>query len=113
MIKKDLVSLLEKSDLPISVPEILTQLHANKTTIYRQLDSFIKDGLVSEVEFGDGKKRYELANKKHHHHVVCKSCGTVADIEIDERLLLNSLDQTDFKIENHNLEFFGFCGGCK
>ncbi len=113
MIKKDLVSLLEKMKLPVSVPEILNEVQANKTTIYRELDNFIKEGLVSEVEFGDGKKRYELANKKHHHHVVCKNCGRVADIEIDEKELLSSLNQTDFKIENHSLEFFGLCGSCK
>ncbi len=113
MIKKQLVSLLEKSEIPVSVPEILKKIKANKTTIYRELDQFLLEGKISEVDFGDGKKRYEL-EKSHHHHLVCKSCGKIENIEIDEnKFLKNVNNKSNFLIEKHSIEFFGKCINCQ
>ena len=113
IIKKRLISLLEKSNYPISVPDILLKIPANKTTIYRELEEFQKRGLITEVEFGDGKKRYELA-RDHHHHLVCKNCGKVEDIEINEdKLLENISNESNFLIEKHSMEFFGKCFNCQ
>ena len=113
MVKKQLISLLEKSNLPIAVGDILKKIPANKTTIYRELEQFVKQGIVSEVEFGDGKKRYELS-REHHHHLVCRDCGNIEDIEIDENKLFKNINsQSNFLIENHNIEFFGKCRKCQ
>ena len=113
MIKKQLTTLLEKSEYPISVPEILSKVKANKTTIYRELDEFLTKGVIGEVEFGDGKKRYELKSHGHHHHLVCKNCGKIEDVEIDEKRLLKGINNSNFLIENHSIEFFGKCANCK
>lgn len=112
MIKKSLMLLLEKSNLPLSVQDILKTIRANKTTIYRELENFIKEGLVKEIEFGDGKKRYESTKMKHHHHVICKNCGKIKNININEKLILADLNEKDFKIESHSIEFFGLCSSC-
>lgn len=111
--KKDLLNLLERSQAPISVPEILKIIPANKTTIYRELESFLNDGKVAEVTFGDGKKRFELV-KDHHHHLICEGCGKVEDIEIDENYLLHDINKkSKFKVIKHSIEFFGLCPKCK
>ena len=113
MIKNKVLNFLENSEVPVSVPEILKKIKANKTTIYRELDKFVSDGLINEVEFGDGKKRYEI-EKSHHHHLVCKSCGKIENIEIDEEKLLKKIKaQSTFLIEKHSIEFFGKCSTCK
>ncbi len=113
MIKKLILNLLEKSTNPISVPEILNKISANKTTIYRELDQFISSGLITEVHFGDGKKRYELA-RDHHHHLVCKNCNKIEDIEINEEKLLTKIEnQSNFLIKTHTIEFFGLCNSCQ
>jgi Fur family transcriptional regulator, ferric uptake regulator len=113
VIKQKILNLLENSDLPVSVPDILVKVKANKTTVYRELDQFLSDGLVKEVEFGDGKKRYEI-EKSHHHHLVCKNCGKIEDIEINEKSLLTKIKtKSNFKIENHSIEFFGLCNLCQ
>jgi Fe2+ or Zn2+ uptake regulation protein len=112
MIKNKIVKLLERNKKPTTVVEILQKIPANKTTIYRELASFVKDGLINEIEFGDGKKRYEIVTD-HHHHLICKYCGNVEDIEINEKILFNSLEETNFKVENHSIEFFGKCINCK
>jgi Fur family transcriptional regulator, ferric uptake regulator len=113
VIKNKLLNLLEKSHDPISVPDILSKISANKTTIYRELQEFLSDGLISEVDFGDGKKRYELT-RDHHHHLVCKDCGKVEDIKIDEKKILENINnQSNFLIEKHSMEFFGKCLKCQ
>ena len=113
MIKNQILNLLKKSTTPISVPEIISKISANKTTIYRELDQFLSDGLINEIEFGDGKKRYEIT-RDHHHHLVCKNCNKIEDIEIDEKILLTKIKkQSNFFIENHSMEFFGKCINCQ
>ncbi|HWA52385.1 MAG TPA: transcriptional repressor [Patescibacteria group bacterium] len=112
MIKTKLQKLLAKSKSPISVPEILEEIDANKTTIYRELTSFIKDGLITEIEFGDGKKRYEWKDHGHHHHLICKTCGKIEDVKVDEKKLIKSITNKNFLIESHSLEFFGKCKNC-
>lgn len=105
---------LEKSKLPIDAATLISKLKVNKTTVYRQLDKLLSEDKVIEVELGDGKKRYETKSHGHHHHVVCKKCGLIEDLEFDESLFFSKLyNKTNFKIENHNLEFFGLCIKCK
>ncbi len=109
-----------KNRRPWSAPELLGALQGkrkslNKTTVYRALEALAADGRLSTVEFGDGVRRYELGDT-HHHHVVCTSCGTVADVEIDEDLERQeraAAKKTGFMIRRHALEFFGLCPNCR
>ncbi len=105
--------LISGSNLPIDANYLIEKLKVNKTTVYRQIDKLLQENKIIEVELGDGKKRYELKDLKHHHHLVCKKCGNIDDIEIDEKMILGSLSKkTSFKIESHSLEFFGTCVNC-
>jgi Fur family ferric uptake transcriptional regulator len=95
------------------------------TTVYRTLELLVQLGLVLKFDFGDGRARYELAEgpkgERHHHHLVCTSCGRVIDYTdfIDEEKEL--LGQTEkglsqkfnFTITNHLIQFYGLCDGCR
>lgn len=110
----NVLSIIEKSKFPIDAKLLVNKLKVNKTTVYRQIERLIGEGRVIEVELGDGKKRYELKDLRHHHHLVCKSCGKLEDIELDEEnLLMEVSKRTKFKVDSHNLEFFGKCINCK
>lgn len=107
------LDILTKSRKPVDVSALVDKLRVNKTTVYRQIEKLIKKELVVEIEFGDGKKRYELKSLDHHHHLICKSCRKVEDITLDENVILKeALKKTSFQIESHNLEFFGYCVKC-
>lgn len=111
--KRALLDLLGKTKAPLSVPEIVDKLGVNKTTIYRELAAF-KDQ-VSEVDFGDGLKRYELTPEGHHHHAVCTGCQRVVELEIEPSIAkLESAvrKQSGFKLGKHLIEFFGTCKAC-
>ena len=79
-------------------------------TIYRTLDLLSEIGAVRRLDLGDGP-RYELA-EDHHHHLICESCGRVAEFEscpVDLRYLKG----VDFEISSHTLEIYGRCADCR
>lgn len=105
---------------PISAEEIFDKLSLHRmkidlASIYRSLDLFMKEEIIQEVNFSDGKKRYEkLRADNHHHHLVCNNCRSVDDIEFKESLILNEVkNKSKFKVEKHSLEFFGLCKNCQ
>lgn len=92
-------------------------LHANKTTVYRQLETLEQYGIVQEINLADRAQRYELiAEEGHHHHLVCLTCGRIedvafaTDIESQEKLIWK---KNKFKVARHSLEFFGTCQSCQ
>lgn len=119
-IRKAVFALLEKEQRPLSVPEIVRMLaganfHTHKTTVYRQLELLLNEHLIETVDFGDRKKRYELASTKHHHHLVCIRCDDVRDVTLkkDLRAQEQHIAKVEhFRILRHSLEFFGLCLSC-
>jgi Fe2+ or Zn2+ uptake regulation protein len=90
-------------------------LSVNKTTIYRQLGNLQNNGLIQELDFGEGKKRYEIASR-HHHHLLCTICNKIECIELKEDFIIQETEitkSTNFKITGHMLEFLGICEKCQ
>lgn len=120
-VRQALVEILLGTSSPLSISELLKnlsekQLEPNKSTVYREID-FLKNQhhFLQEVDFGDGKKRYEIS-QNHHHHIVCIKCNTIKDIPMEKDL--NSKEQKiykqlKFKPIGHSLEFFGLCRDCQ
>lgn len=108
-----ILDILTKTKKPVDVSTLVNRMKVNKTTVYRQIEKMLQKNLLTEVELGDGKKRYELKSLGHHHHLICKKCGKIDDIYLDEEFLIKKVKSlTEFKIEHHNLEFFGRCVKC-
>lgn len=124
-ITKNRIAILEYMSLqkePISADEILYHVQSEhqslvKTTVYRELFFLLENNFIKEVEFGDGKKRYEIVlNRPHHHHIICRSCKRVEDIPLEKELVTqekNIENTTGFKLTEHMLEFFGVCKNCQ
>lgn len=112
--------ILEEKNKPLDVAEIIIGLkkhsiRADQATVYRIVDSFFKKGLVSRLNFQEGKFRYEKTGTGEHHHLICESCGKTEDIsdcnivEFQE----NTARKKGFLIKRHSLEFFGLCKSCQ
>ena len=122
--EKILRVLLENKDKHLSAEDIYyivkqKALEIGLATVYRTLELFLENGVIRSVDFGDGKKRYEMGNQDkehhhHHHHAICLNCNKI--IEINEDLLCELETQVhkeyNFKIENHEVKFFGYCSKC-
>ncbi len=115
-----LISALCESKAPLSALDLLrslenSKLHANKTTIYRELVFLEAQAIVSPIDFGDGTKRYELISDHHHHHLICTKCGKVEDVELERDVEEEGArlgKQHGFNVTGHSLEFFGTCKKC-
>ncbi len=108
--------LLQALNHPVDAIELTNLFGVNKTSIYREIKALLKKGLITEVEFGDGKKRYELTSLGHHHHLICTGCHSVSDITLEndlEKAEKQIEKEKSFKVMRHNLEFFGLCINCK
>ncbi len=113
--------LLENRDKHLSAEEVynLVKLKApdmGLATVYRTLDLFQDFDLIHAIDFGDGRKRYEIgAGEGHnHHHLICVKCGRIIEVNED---LLDELEsrvskQNDFTITDHQLKIFGYCKNC-
>lgn len=114
------IEALHSAESHISAEEIYEQLHSrypysNISTIYRTLELLKKLNLVTETDFGEGRVRYHVAEKSHHHHLVCRTCGKV--IDLDESVL-SSLKGTllrdyDFTADLRHLAISGECSDCR
>jgi Fur family ferric uptake transcriptional regulator len=87
-------------------------------TVYRTMQMFEEVGLVYKHNFDDGRSRYELNhhNEYHqHHHLICVGCKKVIEVEEDllEQLESSIEKKYNFKINNHNVKFFGYCEKCR
>lgn len=114
-----LLCALAKQSRPVSVATLSDALRGevDTVTIYRSLELFEHEGIVRRVYAHEGHVDYEFVHEgDHHHHVVCKKCGAIEDIdicnvlEIERRVLQGAKNFSE--INGHSLEFFGLCKRC-
>jgi Fur family zinc uptake transcriptional regulator len=127
--RRAIVSLLENSDRPLTILEILQRSKSFKGTkneiaqssLYRNLVVLEEVGAVQRVVSTDDNGRYELNEEilGHHHHMLCSVCGDVRDVTVPAQLeeeLDNALTQLakrlGFKLDQHRLDLIGRCKKC-
>ncbi|OHB20346.1 MAG: hypothetical protein A2854_01160 [Parcubacteria group bacterium RIFCSPHIGHO2_01_FULL_56_18] len=110
-----LLTALEKAQKPLTAEELHAKVKSDLVTIYRNLQSLVAAGIVSEARFKDSSVRYELS-RGHHHHIVCTGCGAVEELggcntsPLEHEALQASSRFS--RINEHSLEFFGLCKTC-
>lgn len=84
-------------------------------TVYRTLSLLTQSGLASELDFGDGQKRYEHKfMHSHHDHMICTECGKIIEFShpMIEKLQEEVAGRHGFKLTSHKLDLFGLCTEC-
>ncbi len=108
---------LERANKPMTAQELHEELADTKidlATIYRSLNKFANAGLISRVQLGDAFARFELVKQRHHHHIICNSCGKVEEIELCnlDALTEDIAQKTGFCNIAHQVVFRGECQEC-
>ncbi len=82
-------------------------------TVYRGLAFLEEEGLIDSIQLAD-KKRYERADKAHHDHMICTSCGRIEEFAhaTIEALQEAAAMERGFAISGHQLVMFGHCAQC-
>jgi Fur family transcriptional regulator, ferric uptake regulator len=85
-------------------------------TVYRTLALLTQSGLASELDFGDGQKRYENNHSNSHHdHMICTQCGKIIEFNhpLIEKFQEEVAENNGFTITSHKLDMFGICSDCR
>jgi Fur family ferric uptake transcriptional regulator len=84
------------------------------TTVYRALQSLLDDKMVDLLRREDGEAIYRLCGDSHHHHLVCRSCGSTVEIEGSsvEKWAEAISQEHGFREVGHTVELFGLCESC-
>lgn len=90
------------------------RLGIGRATIFRFLETLSRLGALERLDLPSGEHAYVACEPSHHHHIVCSSCGRVADIEgCDIRTLgRQAAASTGYRVDTHRVELYGLCPSC-
>ncbi len=85
------------------------------TTVYRNLQALSQAGQIDALWDGTGEMRYRNCSSVHHHHLVCRVCGTTVEVQAEpvERWAAAIAAEHGFSEIHHTVEVFGVCAGCR
>ena len=88
--------------------------HISVQAVYEALHALTAAGLVRRIEPAGSPARFEGRIGDNHHHVVCRSCGAVADVDcaVGEAPCLTAPDDQGFSIDEAEVIYWGLCPGC-
>ncbi|AVM01157.1 transcriptional repressor [Gordonia iterans] len=114
-----IADLLTRTDDFLSAQQLHDQLVARGdsiglTTVYRNLQALVDAGQVDAIWDGSGETRYRHCSAEHHHHLVCRDCGTTVEIQADpvEKWAATVARTHGFQDISHTVEIFGTCTDC-
>ncbi len=118
--REEIVSVLYKSGTHLSPEEITTNLRTrDKSTsissVYRILGFLEKEKFITALEPGKTGKRYEIAAKEHHDHIICLNCGDIQEF-VDDEIELRQIQVSKAykaKLISHDMRLFVICGRCQ
>ena len=86
----------------------------SRQTVYDVLDAVTAIGLVRRIQPSGSVARYESRVGDNHHHVVCRSCGSIADVDcaVGDTPCLSASDDHGFAIDEAEVIYWGLCPGC-
>lgn len=82
--------------------------------VYDSLRTLTRAGLVRRIQPSGSVARYELRVGDNHHHVVCRTCGVIADVDcaVGETPCLTASDDSGFVIDEAEVVYWGLCPDC-
>jgi Fur family transcriptional regulator, stress-responsive regulator len=82
--------------------------------VYDVLRALTAAGLLRRIEPGGSVARYESRVGDNHHHVVCRSCGVIADVDcaVGDAPCLTASNDRGFVIDEAEIIYWGVCPAC-
>jgi Fe2+ or Zn2+ uptake regulation protein len=132
----ELESMLREADLRVTRPRVAVlqavhgQAHADtysiidaaradlgdvsRQAIYDVLGALTEAGLVRRIQPSGSVARYEARVGDNHHHIVCRSCGAVADVDcaVGETPCLTASEDHGYEIDEAEVVYWGRCPDC-
>jgi Fur family ferric uptake transcriptional regulator len=118
--KRALAAVLAASDGFRSAQELHAELQSQGenialTTVYNQVRALADAGQLDAIRSDDGETRYRRClSGEHHHHLVCRRCGSAVEVEGPEveRWAARTGRDHGFVDVTHTVEVVGTCSEC-
>lgn len=114
-----LKAFLQRPDHP-SVEQVYVDVKKNfpttsLATVYKTVNLLKEVGEILEIGFADGSNRYDGNKPYPHPHLICTRCNTIIDppVNLLDQMAIEIADSTGYRIESHQVEFFGVCPACQ
>lgn len=87
----------------------------SRQAVYNNLHALLEAGLVRSIEPANAPTLYEARVGDNHHHLVCRRCGRVEDVDcvVGRRPCLDPVTTHGFEIEEAEVTFWGTCPTCQ
>jgi Fur family transcriptional regulator, ferric uptake regulator len=110
--REEIYALLKTHKEPVTISTLAQRADANEVSVYRTISLFKETGLIEEIAYPDGSRRYALGDH-HHHHVICSRCGYTEHVPCDKRDVSTSMKYSRFnQIDGHEVTYYGTCVAC-
>ncbi len=87
---------------------------ASKQAIYNNLHTLVEHGIVREINPTGSAALYEFECHDNHHHLICRSCEQIVDVDCKEnRPCLSPESNHGFVIDEAEVTFWGLCPNCQ
>ena len=88
--------------------------HVSLQAVYDALHALTAAGLIRRLEPAGSPARFEGRVGDNHHHVVCRSCGVLADVDcaVGEAPCLTASNDHGYSIGEAEVIYWGLCPGC-
>jgi Fur family transcriptional regulator, stress-responsive regulator len=89
--------------------------HLSLQAVYEALNALTVAGLVRRIEPAGNPARYEVRVGDNHHHIVCRNCAAVADVDcvIGHAPCLEPASNAGFVVSEAEVTFWGLCSSCQ
>jgi Fur family ferric uptake transcriptional regulator len=114
------VSALRQTEGHLTAAQVLEQVqrtypYVDISTVYRTMSVLKELHLVSETDMGAGELAYEWTSGDPHHHLICRRCGTVQQLDNAalQRLATSLRVEHGFQADIDHIAIFGVCRACQ
>jgi len=87
----------------------------SRQSVYDTLNTLVEKGLARRIQPIDSPALFEDRVGDNHHHLVCRSCGVVVDVDcaLGLRPCLEASDDNNFIIDEADVTYWGECPACQ
>lgn len=106
---------LTPEELHQEVKTAFPDLNIGIATVYRTLNLLEESEMVTSISFGAQGKKYEIATKPHHDHMICRHCNKIIEFEDEtiEKRQRTIAKKYNFKLTGHLVQLYGVCSDCR
>jgi Fur family transcriptional regulator, stress-responsive regulator len=87
----------------------------SRQSVYDTLNALTERGVLRRIQPIGSPARYENRTGDNHHHLICRTCGRLVDVDcaVGERPCLTASDDHGFQIDEADVTYWGYCPDCQ